>query len=124
VRAHIDTFWGALLGVGDAGAAKTLHNLHPFFDSHAKVDLEDREGGLVNMYFDVIVREWSWQGLVGSCSLRRWDEQLSENPKAVIAWVVLTLRMVCWLNLHTFHAADVQLPKSDLMGTRLPVYIS
>jgi hypothetical protein len=38
--------------------------------------------------------------------------------------LVLMLRMLCWLNLHTFHPGDVQVPKSDLMGTRLPVYIS
>jgi hypothetical protein len=38
--------------------------------------------------------------------------------------VILMFRMVCWLNLHSFHPADRQLAKSDLWGSRLPVYIS
>ena len=39
-------------------------------------------------------------------------------------WVILMFRMVCWLNLHTFHPADRQLAKSHFWGSRLPVYIS
>lgn len=39
-------------------------------------------------------------------------------------WLILVFRMICWLNLHRFHPGDVQIPKSDLLGTRQPVYIS
>lgn len=42
----------------------------------------------------------------------------------VDTWLVLVFRMICWLNLHTFHPGDIQLPKSELMGSQLPVYIS
>lgn len=39
-------------------------------------------------------------------------------------WCTLVFRMVCWLMLHNFNKKDVQVPKSELMGSRMPVYIS
>ncbi|TFB03064.1 hypothetical protein CCMA1212_005510 [Trichoderma ghanense] len=39
-------------------------------------------------------------------------------------WCTLVFRMVCWLMLHNFDKKDVQLPKSELLGSRMPVYIS
>ncbi|KAL7941176.1 hypothetical protein V8C42DRAFT_335554 [Trichoderma barbatum] len=39
-------------------------------------------------------------------------------------WCTLVFRMVCWLMLHNFNNKDVQLPKSELLGSRMPVYIS
>jgi hypothetical protein len=39
-------------------------------------------------------------------------------------WYTLVLRMLCWLLLHDFHKKDVQVPKSELVGSRLPVYIA
>lgn len=39
-------------------------------------------------------------------------------------WCTLMLRMFCWLLLHDFHKKDVQIPKSELYGSRLPVYIA
>ncbi|KAI0109711.1 hypothetical protein GGR51DRAFT_104635 [Nemania sp. FL0031] len=39
------------------------------------------------------------------------------------AWCGLVLRTICWLLLHDFDENDVQLPKSELQGSRLPVYI-
>lgn len=39
-------------------------------------------------------------------------------------WCTLVFRMICWLMLHNFNNKDVQLPKSELMGSRMPVYIS
>lgn len=38
-------------------------------------------------------------------------------------WCALVFRMLCWLLLHDFHKNDVQLSKSELLGSRLPVYI-
>ena len=38
-------------------------------------------------------------------------------------WFSLVFRMLCWLLLHDFHKNDVQIPKSELLGSRLPVYI-
>ncbi|PSR99158.1 hypothetical protein BD289DRAFT_361476 [Coniella lustricola] len=46
-----------------------------------------------------------------------------ENEFADI-WCTLLFRMLCWLLLHDFHKKDVQLSKSELYGSRLPVYIS
>ncbi|KAL6863704.1 hypothetical protein J3F83DRAFT_745326 [Trichoderma novae-zelandiae] len=39
-------------------------------------------------------------------------------------WCTLVFRMVCWLMLHNFNKKDVQLPKGELLGSRMPVYIS
>ncbi|XWW98371.1 hypothetical protein V2A60_006371 [Cordyceps javanica] len=39
-------------------------------------------------------------------------------------WCTLVLRMICWLMLHDFNKLDVQLPKSELLGSRVPVYIT
>jgi hypothetical protein len=39
-------------------------------------------------------------------------------------WCTLVFRMVCWLMLHDFHKKDVQISKSELLGSRLPVYIA
>ncbi|KAJ4288780.1 hypothetical protein N0V88_007316 [Collariella sp. IMI 366227] len=44
--------------------------------------------------------------------------------QAASIWCTLVLRMLCWLLLHDFHKKDVQIPKSDLRGSRLPVYIA
>ncbi|KAH7029517.1 uncharacterized protein B0I36DRAFT_325927 [Microdochium trichocladiopsis] len=38
-------------------------------------------------------------------------------------WCSFVFRMLCWLLLHDFHKEDIQLPKSELLGSRLPVYI-
>ncbi|KAH8879218.1 hypothetical protein GQ53DRAFT_800338 [Thozetella sp. PMI_491] len=38
-------------------------------------------------------------------------------------WCALVLRTICWLLLHDFDEQDVQLPKSEVQGSRLPVYI-
>ncbi|KAH0439459.1 modin [Colletotrichum camelliae] len=39
-------------------------------------------------------------------------------------WYTLVFRSIYWLMLHDFHRDDVQIPKSDLFGSRLPVYIA
>lgn len=39
-------------------------------------------------------------------------------------WCTLVFRMLCWLLLHDFHKKDVQISKSELFGSRLPVYIA
>ena len=38
-------------------------------------------------------------------------------------WCTLVFRMLVWLLLHDFDKHDVQVSKSELMGSRLPVYI-
>ncbi|KAL0933825.1 modin [Colletotrichum truncatum] len=39
-------------------------------------------------------------------------------------WYTLVFRMICWLMLHDFDKRDVQVPNSDLMGNRQPVFIT
>lgn len=39
-------------------------------------------------------------------------------------WCTLVFRMICWLMLHDFNKLDVQLSKSELLGSRVPVYIA
>ncbi|KAF4467202.1 modin [Fusarium albosuccineum] len=44
--------------------------------------------------------------------------------EATEVWVVMMFRMMYWLWLHGFDRDDVQIPKSDLFGSKQPVYIS
>lgn len=39
-------------------------------------------------------------------------------------WCTLVFRSFCWLLLHDFHKKDVQISKSELYASRLPVYIA
>lgn len=47
-----------------------------------------------------------------------------EGQLAEEIWCTLLFRMLCWLLLHDFHKKDVQISKSELFGSRLPVYIA
>lgn len=38
-------------------------------------------------------------------------------------WCTLVFRMICWLMLHDFSKSDQQIPRSELLGSRMPVYI-
>jgi hypothetical protein len=70
-----------------------------------------REQAVIEQFFDLVLP-------------RVHQETYLEEARVAEIWLVLMFRMVCWLNLHSFHPGDIQLPKSDLMGSRLPVYIS
>ena len=64
----------------------------------------------------------------------RQSEQTQEDPpqKALAdevvshddIWCTLVFRMICWLMLHDFNKLDVQVPKSELLGSRMPVYVA
>jgi hypothetical protein len=56
-------------------------------------------------------------------ALRIQDTDALDEP-AQDVWCTLVFRMLCWLLLHDFHKKDVQTPKSELLGSRLPVYIA
>jgi len=47
-----------------------------------------------------------------------------DERQATDVWCTLVLRMLCWLLLHDFHRKDVQKPKNEVLGSRLPVYIA
>lgn len=46
------------------------------------------------------------------------------ESEASAIWCTLILRMLCWLLLHDFDKKDVQIAKSELRGSRLPVYVA
>ena len=48
----------------------------------------------------------------------------TRQQEAAAIWCVFVFRMLCWLTLHDFDKNDVQVSKSELLGSRLPVYIS
>jgi hypothetical protein len=52
------------------------------------------------------------------------DEANGLDSCASSIWCTLVLRMMCWLLLHDFDRRDVQLPKSELLGSLIPVYIA
>lgn len=125
ISTHIQTFWGSLMKSQEPKLHDSSSNLQSSFCHFDKLDLEDRERALVEIYFDTVYpRHRQAMGPLDKPSQQPWDILFNEKPQTAAIWPLLMLRMVCWLNLHTFHAADVQLPKVDLMGTRLPVYIS
>ncbi|TLD15598.1 uncharacterized protein PgNI_02329 [Pyricularia grisea] len=52
------------------------------------------------------------------------DPRLISEIRSSEVWFTLVFRMLCWLRLHDFHKDDRQISsKSELCGSRLPVYI-
>lgn len=62
------------------------------------------------------------EGSEGMARLKRMSTTLHEQLTGNV-WCTLVFRMLCWLLLHDFHKKDVQISKSELYGSRLPVYI-
>lgn len=55
------------------------------------------------------------------------EEQVSLADQDVThddIWCTLVFRMICWLMLHDFNMQDLQINKSELVGSRMPVYIA
>lgn len=46
-----------------------------------------------------------------------------DEMERLTIWYTLVFRMICWLMLHDFDKKDVQVPKSELIGNRQPVFI-
>ncbi|TLD31072.1 hypothetical protein PspLS_03002 [Pyricularia sp. CBS 133598] len=52
------------------------------------------------------------------------DPRSASEIRSSEVWCTLVFRMLCWLRLHDFHKDDRQISsKSELCGSRLPVYI-
>ncbi|KAK4175870.1 hypothetical protein QBC36DRAFT_17467 [Triangularia setosa] len=62
-------------------------------------------------------------GLTRDDTGAREDTEARVDPGRNTVWCTLVFRMICWLLLHNFDQNDVQMPKSELLGSRLPVYI-
>lgn len=66
------------------------------------------------------------------CSDATIEEGLQARPASLAdqpvshddIWCTLVFRMICWLMLHNFNRQDVQVSKGELLGSRMPVYIS
>ncbi|ETS77267.1 hypothetical protein PFICI_11141 [Pestalotiopsis fici W106-1] len=74
----------------------------------------DKEKELIRLYFSHVLRKIRGNG------------DASEHSVVVDTemWCTLVFRSLCWLALHDFHKNDRQPKgKSELMGSRLPVYI-
>ncbi|KAF4894664.1 hypothetical protein CGCVW01_v014003 [Colletotrichum viniferum] len=56
---------------------------------------------------------------------RDWTKTVTRQieMQRLTIWYTLVLRMICWLTLHDFDKKDVQVPKSELIGNRQPVFI-
>ncbi|RMJ06664.1 hypothetical protein CDV36_013728 [Fusarium kuroshium] len=64
-------------------------------------------------------------GKAVSSSISVGKRSLSEEEVSHIdVWHTLIFRMLCWLTLHEFNSLDVQVSKSELLGSQMPVYIS
>ncbi|KAF6817830.1 modin [Colletotrichum sojae] len=102
----------------------------------------ERHGVLVEIYLFSVRRrvvEVVWRQLRheehrrqrGGAGARSIASEASAEPLPKVleqqisdAWCMLVFRMICWLLLHDFHGKDVQVEKSDVFGSRMPVYIT
>ncbi|KAH6625009.1 hypothetical protein B0J18DRAFT_429932 [Chaetomium sp. MPI-SDFR-AT-0129] len=85
---------------------------------------ELRQEAFMQLYFSKVLRQVRERAVV----LYRLPQPSSTNSsrvrtEATVIWCTLVLRMMCWLLLHDFDKKDVQIPKSELLGSQLPVYI-
>ncbi|KZL82590.1 modin [Colletotrichum incanum] len=71
---------------------------------------------------DKVRRERGARSIVSTASgePQHYDQEQHVND----VWCMLVFRMMCWLLLHDFHGKDIQVEKSDVFGSRLPVYIT
>lgn len=60
----------------------------------------------------------------GYCGRRMAMPLSAQNASHDDIWCTLVFRMICWLMLHDINKLDMQLPKSELLGSRVPVYIA
>ncbi|ETS76334.1 hypothetical protein PFICI_11721 [Pestalotiopsis fici W106-1] len=123
----------------DQGSNSNAITIHDIDSASA-----EKESLLIDMYFDRIrpevvriVREQApassqngaSQDNSGSINVSGETTDPSLEPSNSGAedvdevWCTLVFRMLCWLQLHTFHKMDIQVSKSDVYGSRIPVYI-
>ncbi|KAI8297691.1 modin [Colletotrichum sp. SAR11_240] len=81
---------------------------------------EIRQHTLMRIYFDVVR-----PNIVAEVrKTMSPDGETQVASRAEDIWCTLVFRSVCWLMLHDFHPMDVQIPKSDLYGSEVPVFIA
>ncbi|RGP61505.1 hypothetical protein FLONG3_10511 [Fusarium longipes] len=103
-----------------------------------RLDGDDKENVLMKAYFQQILPAVQISSSATFFNLKTSDSefnivkggnaQTAEYAAYLLAskelWCTLVLRMICWLMLHDFHSDDVQIPKGDLYGSDMRVYIS
>jgi hypothetical protein len=137
LRGHYQAVLGQLSKAGDQGLFEELSTATP----------EERQARFIDIYFSSIRLDAVQQapkrkftinnnnngGALGSHEARS-DDALSfdarshsdpegDDDKLNTIWCTVVFRMICWLQLHDFHKNDIQISKSELLGSRLPVYI-
>lgn len=112
---------------GDGDAERAVH-----FDDLTAASPKERQEVFMDLYFFKVLNQVRERAVMSYRARRvRFplpdngdDATISLEPQASAIWCTLVLRMVCWLLLHDFDQQDVQIPKSELLGSRLPVYIA
>lgn len=96
---------------------------------------EERQEVFMDLYFGKVygkvkeraVASYKRRKLAGQCA-QPAPAQDTQPPDpesdASAIWCTFVLRMMCWLLLHDFDKRDIQVPKSELLGSRIPVYIA
>ncbi|TQN67768.1 hypothetical protein CSHISOI_07680 [Colletotrichum shisoi] len=94
-----------------------LAEIYLFFVRKRVVDVVCRQ-----MLADKTRRERGARSIISAAS----GEPASHDQEQQVndVWCMLVFRMMCWLLLHDFHGKDVQVDKSEVFGSRLPVYIT
>ncbi|TAQ87940.1 hypothetical protein B7494_g3749 [Chlorociboria aeruginascens] len=81
--------------------------------------LANKEESLLSYYFYHIR-----PAVIGNLGLDNRPLSREEKEKRNMIWISLIFRMLCWLLLHDFDRADVMIVPSDLLGSRMPVYMN
>jgi hypothetical protein len=135
LRGHYQAVLGQISKQGDESIFKELSTATP----------EERQAKLIDIYFNAVrvdaiqhapKRKFT-TNLNGTMSptpepnkedsqttISRSQTGFQGDDKLNTIWCTLVFRMLCWLLLHDFHKMDIQLSKSEVLGSRLPVYIN
>jgi hypothetical protein len=80
--------------------------------------LANKEDTLLSYYFSKIR-----PAVIDNLDSNRNPLSGQEKEKRNTIWISLIFRMLCWLLLHDFNKADVNIVPTDLKKSRMPVYI-
>lgn len=80
--------------------------------------LANKEDSLLSHYFYEVR-----PAVIGNLDPKGKPLTKGEKEHRNVIWISLIFRMLCWLLLHDFDKADVNIVPSDLKGSRMPVYI-
>jgi hypothetical protein len=123
---HLDEMDGYLLGLKQvdtlsvvvAHLSKVIGILdHPNSPLNTIV-LVNKEEALLSHYFYEVR-----PAVIGKLDSNKKPPTKEEKGQRNTIWISLIFRMLCWLLLHDFDKADVNIVPSYLKGSRMPVFI-